>query len=60
MVKNAAWWDAAPPDYQAADFAAGVEVRNPSGLNGTYSILNGRGRGLEPFLHFRDRSRGLL
>lgn len=39
MVKNAAWWAAAPPDYQAADFAAGVEVRNPSGLNGTCGIL---------------------
>lgn len=44
MLKNANWWAAASPDYQAADLFAGVEVRNLSGLFGSTSgLLQGWG-----------------
>jgi hypothetical protein len=44
MLKNADWWAAASPDYQAVDLFAGVEVRNLSGLFGSTSgLLQGWG-----------------
>jgi hypothetical protein len=52
MVKNRDLWAAASPDYQAADFVAGVEVRNPSGLYGTYGILFGLAEDWSHFYSF--------
>jgi hypothetical protein len=39
MEKNAAWWAAASPDFQAENYIAGVEVRIASSVYSTYGIL---------------------
>jgi len=39
VAKNPDWWVAASPDYQAENFSAGVQVRNPGGKAGTYGII---------------------
>ena len=41
LVKNAEWWAAASPDYQAADYIVTVDVRRAGDVWGKYGIIFG-------------------
>lgn len=41
LVKNSFWWVATRPGYKATNFTASVDVRNVTGVDGTYGLAFG-------------------